>query len=109
MINAAEIYLWRTKIGTIWRPDNEVSAVFEYDKAFLNSGIEVSPFMMPLSEKLYRFPELSKLESFRGLPGLLADSLPDNKRMASKTWSKSRKFYGDREVVLYREKGNGCT
>ena len=77
MINAAEIYLWGTKIGTIWLPDNEVSAVFEYDKAFLNSGIEVSPFMMPLSEKLYRFPELSRLESFRGLPGLLADSLPD--------------------------------
>ena len=77
MTNAAEIFLWGTKIGTVWQPDNDLSAGFEYDKAFLNSGIEVSPFMMPLSEKLYRFPELSRLDSFHGLPGLLADSLPD--------------------------------
>lgn len=77
MINAAEIFLWGTKIGTIWKPDGELCANFEYDGAFLRSGIEVSPFMMPLSEKIYRFPELSRVSSFHGLPGLLADSLPD--------------------------------
>ena len=77
MINAADIYLWGTRIGTVWQPDNELYGSFEYDKAFLTSGIEVSPFMMPLSEKLYQFPALSRLDSFRGLPGLLADSLPD--------------------------------
>ena len=77
MINAAEIYLWGTKIGTVWQPEEDSSAVFEYEKTFLGSGIEVSPFEMPLSERIYRFPELSRLDAFRGLPGLLADSLPD--------------------------------
>jgi serine/threonine-protein kinase HipA len=77
MINAAEIYLWGTKIGTVWQPEEDSSAVFEYEKTFLGSRIEVSPFEMPLSERIYRFPELSRLDAFRGLPGLLADSLPD--------------------------------
>ncbi len=49
---------------------------FEYDDAFLNSGIEVSPIMMPLSKRLYEFPDLIQT-SFKGSPGLLADSLPD--------------------------------
>jgi serine/threonine-protein kinase HipA len=56
--------------------DGAAVATFEYDSAFVGSGIEVSPLMMPLSGRLYRFPALS-LETFHGLPGLLADSLPD--------------------------------
>jgi serine/threonine-protein kinase HipA len=51
-------------------------AYFEYEKGFLESGIEPSPICMPLADKLYRFPELSE-ESFHGLPGLLAESVPD--------------------------------
>lgn len=49
---------------------------FEYDRSFIHSGIEISPIMMPLSEHVYSFPELRQI-SFHGLPGLLADSLPD--------------------------------
>lgn len=49
---------------------------FEYDRSFIHSGIEISPIMMPLSERVYSFPELRQI-SFHGLPGLLADSLPD--------------------------------
>ena len=41
------------------------------------SGIEVAPFTMPLARTIYRFPALSTT-SFKGLPGLLADSLPDD-------------------------------
>jgi serine/threonine-protein kinase HipA len=51
--------------------------VFEYDKEFIQSGVELAPFKMPLSERLYTFPELNDLSAFRGLPGLVADSLPD--------------------------------
>ena len=51
-------------------------AAFEYDPAFAQSGIEISPMMMPLSRRVYSFPELSR-KTFYGLPGLLADSLPD--------------------------------
>jgi len=50
--------------------------VFQYDKDFLASNIEVAPLQMPLSATPYSFPELAK-ETFHGLPGLLSDSLPD--------------------------------
>lgn len=51
-------------------------AVFQYDREFAESGIEVSPLTMPLRTRPYSFPQLPP-ETFRGLPGLLADSLPD--------------------------------
>ena len=70
----ANVFLWGTKIGTVVLENGLGS--FEYDKSFLSSGIEVSPIVMPLSERVYAFPELAR-ESFHGLPGLLADSLPD--------------------------------
>lgn len=72
----AEVMLWDTKIGTVMLPDNSNIAIFRYDRDFLNSGIEVSPITMPLSTRQYSFAGLS-YETFRGLPGLLADSLPD--------------------------------
>ena len=77
MITACEVYLWGTKIGVIYQ-DNYLSAGrFEYDAKFINSGIELSPFKMPLSKTIYSFPELIRLDAFHGLPGLFADSLPD--------------------------------
>jgi len=76
MSTAAEVRLWGTTIGAIALRDSADSAVFEYDPAFASSGIEVAPLVMPLSERVYSFPELSK-ETFHGLPGLLSDSLPD--------------------------------
>lgn len=77
MITACEVYLWGTRIGVIYQDNHLSPGRFEYDKKFLNSGIELSPFMMPLSGRLYSFPELVRLEAFHGLPGLFADSLPD--------------------------------
>ncbi len=50
---------------------------FEYDPAFVDSGIELSPLKMPLARRIYSFPEL-RFDTFRGLPGLIADSLPDD-------------------------------
>ncbi|MGA1342765.1 MAG: type II toxin-antitoxin system HipA family toxin, partial [Hyphomonas sp.] len=50
--------------------------VFQYTPEFAQSGIEVAPLMMPLTDAPYEFPSLSR-ETFKGLPGLLADSLPD--------------------------------
>ena len=50
--------------------------VFQYDPAFAHSQIEVAPLTMPLRSAPYRFTDLSR-DTFRGLPGLLADSLPD--------------------------------
>lgn len=72
----AEVYLWGTKIGTVVQETEKDIPRFMYDMNFTKSNIEISPIMMPLSKQIYTFPEL-KQESFRGLPGLLADSLPD--------------------------------
>lgn len=72
----AEVYLWGTRIGAVAQTDNSSVPLFNYDKNFLDSGIEVSPVVMPLSPMVYSFPALSK-DTFYGLPGLLADSLPD--------------------------------
>ena len=75
-MNDAKVILWDSEIGAVsWIEERQV-AVFQYDPAFIRSGIQLSPLMMPLRELPYEFPALSR-ETFRGLPGLLADSLPD--------------------------------
>lgn len=76
MSTIAEVKIWGSTIGAVVLEDNQRTASFEYDPAFARSGIEVAPLMMPLSSRVYSFPTLAK-ESFHGLPGLLADSLPD--------------------------------
>ena len=76
MSQVAEVKLWGRTIGAISLEEGKDVAAFEYDPAFAGSGIEIAPLTMPLSDKVYSFPELSGM-TFRGLPGLLADSLPD--------------------------------
>lgn len=76
MSTLAEVQLWGRVIGAVALNDGDDVVAFEYDPAFIQSGIEVSPLTMPLAKKIYTFPELSR-QSFHGLPGLLADSLPD--------------------------------
>lgn len=77
MSSLAAVHLWGRRIGAVLLEDGSETAVFEYEPAFLRSGIEVAPLTMPLrSGERYAFPSLPR-ETFRGLPGLLADSLPD--------------------------------
>ena len=75
-MTAAQVFLWGTKIGTVVFDSETGLGSFEYDPVFATSGIEVAPIAMPLSRRVYTFPELAR-RSFHGLPGLLADSLPD--------------------------------
>jgi serine/threonine-protein kinase HipA len=75
-MDLAEVRLWGRTIGAVSQgPDADV-ARFQYDPAFAASGIELAPLTMPLARAPYAFPELDR-RSFHGLPGLLADSLPD--------------------------------
>ena len=76
MSTVAEVRLWGRTIGAVSLEEGDEVAAFEYDPAFVGSGIEISPLTMPLSNRVYTFPELSR-KTFYGLPGLLADSLPD--------------------------------
>ncbi len=73
---SAEVLLWGSVIGAVtWSEERQIS-IFQYSPEFITSGIQVSPLKMPLAEFPYQFPELRQT-TFRGLPGLLADSLPD--------------------------------
>ncbi len=74
--DVAEINLWGTPIGAvIWDAEKQLGA-FEYNPEFTKFPIEPSPITMPNRSCVYAFPELSR-QTFRGLPGLLSDSLPD--------------------------------
>ncbi|HAE42490.1 MAG TPA: toxin HipA [Clostridiales bacterium] len=72
----ARVVLWGSMIGAVsWLEDREIG-VFQYAPEFLASDIQIAPLMMPLNEFPYEFPALPR-NTFKGLPGLLADSLPD--------------------------------
>ena len=72
---AVEVKLWGTTIGALSMVEGEQVARFEYAPGFLEAGVEPSPIIMPVSKRIYSFPQLSR--TFHGLPGLFADSLPD--------------------------------
>lgn len=76
MSTLAEVRLWGATIGAVTLEDDDWVASFGYTPEFAADGVELSPLRMPLTPKPYRFPRLRE-ESFSGLPGLLADSLPD--------------------------------
>lgn len=76
MMNQGRVKLWGTQVGYFYLDESKGYISFEYDKEFVRSGIELSPIMMPLSNKVYDYPELLR-SSFKGVPGLIADSLPD--------------------------------
>ncbi len=76
-MTVAEVRLWGKTIGAVSWDENTQLANFEYQPEFIGSGIEVAPITMPLADRIYSFPALLR-ESFHGLPGLLADSLPDD-------------------------------
>jgi serine/threonine-protein kinase HipA len=72
----AKVQLWGRTIGAVSLEEGREVAAFQYDADFARSGIELSPLVMPLGEQVYQFPALSR-NTFHGLPGMLADALPD--------------------------------
>jgi serine/threonine-protein kinase HipA len=72
----ANVMLWGRRIGAVSWLDERDIGVFQYAPEFVNSGIQVAPMTMPLRNAPYEFPTLAR-DTFNGLPGLLADSLPD--------------------------------
>lgn len=76
MSTVGAVNLWGSRIGAVSIEDNSNIAVFQYEPEFVTSGIQVSPLVMPLQLEPSAFPALN-YDTFRGLPGLLADSLPD--------------------------------
>jgi serine/threonine-protein kinase HipA len=80
MIENAFINIWNKRIGAIHWNSGSGFADFEFDPTFSQYGLDVSPLKMPIREasnNIFSFPELAGSKTFKGLPGLLADVLPD--------------------------------
>ena len=81
MVNVATVLLWNKIVGAVLWDESRQYAIVEFDDSFIKRALDISPVIIPLSElqrenKIFSFPALAK-ETFYGLPGLLADSLPD--------------------------------
>ena len=78
-MKTAYVKIWDNIAGAVSWDDNKQLAFFEYDPAFVRTGLELAPLTMPLarSHEIFSFPQLDHA-TFRGLPGLLADALPDD-------------------------------
>ena len=73
----AEVWLWDAQVGAVAEAEDG-RITFEYDPAFRRRGLEISPLLLPVSlQGPVTFPELHRLTAFEGLPGVLADALPD--------------------------------
>ncbi len=83
-MQVAEVKIWGKLVGAVaWDPDDGF-ANFEYDPTFKKLGWDLAPLKMSVSDNQnqFSFPELQKEknsanDTFKGLPGLLADALPD--------------------------------
>lgn len=77
MVDVAKVNMFGFPIGTFRWDERYNVARFEYDSSFVGHGLEPSPLMMPVQEgRVYSFAGLDR-ETYKGLPGMLADSLPD--------------------------------
>ena len=72
----ASVELWGRRIGAVSWDEAGAVGMFQYEPAFVSAGIELAPLVMPAREAPYAFPALGR-DAFHGLPGLLADALPD--------------------------------
>ena len=81
MITTAFVKIWGETVGAIaWNAETAVAS-FEYDPKFIATKIDLAPIKMPISnsiKRIFSFPELRDIKTFKGLPGLLADVLPDD-------------------------------
>lgn len=80
MITTAYINIWNERVGAIAWNENTGIATFEYQPSFFENEWDLSPLKMPMdgaAKKIFSFSELRDVITFKGLPGLLADVLPD--------------------------------
>lgn len=80
MITTAYINIWEKRVGAVaWDAKTGLTS-FEYEPSFLANNWDLSPIKMPIGgseRRVFSFPELRGITTFKGLPGLLADVLPD--------------------------------
>lgn len=79
-MKVVEVMVWGFRVGAVSLDPNIGYYIFEYDPKWISRGIELSPFNMPVSQptpqKYFTFQNLS-VDTFKRLPAMLADALPD--------------------------------
>jgi len=77
MVSLAEVRLWGRLVGALaYDPHTKIST-FEYSPDWIGNGVQIAPLKMPLSRRKYQFPSLNS-ETYKGLPAVFADALPDD-------------------------------
>lgn len=100
-----DVKLWGQNVGSLYWDKDANSAVFDYERKFIRSGLDISPIVMPInrySGEPYQFLE-NRNNCFKGLPGLFADSLPDAfGNQIINEWFASRGLSGEEITPLDR-------
>ncbi|MDM1543644.1 type II toxin-antitoxin system HipA family toxin [Empedobacter sp. 189-2] len=77
MVTTAFVNIYGKRVGAVaWDPNRELAS-FEYDPQFKLEELPIAPIKMPNKNRIYSFPEFRDSDTFKGMPGLLADALPD--------------------------------
>ena len=74
-----DIKLWGKAVGSLSWDESTGTALFDYERSFIRSGLDIAPIVMPTGNYKgtpYQFLE-NRNNCFKGLPGLVADALPD--------------------------------
>ncbi|HCC95652.1 MAG TPA: toxin HipA [Flavobacteriaceae bacterium] len=77
MVTTAFINIYGQRVGAVAWDERRGIANFEYDSTFKLEQLPIAPIKMPAKNRIYNFPEFRDSETFKGLPGILADALPD--------------------------------
>ena len=77
MQNIAEVHCWNHLVGALAYDPNTKISTFEYSPEWINKGIELAPLHLPLSKQKFQFPHLNP-ETYKGLPAVFSDTLPDD-------------------------------
>lgn len=78
-IPVIQIYLWGDPVGAMSWDRERGYADFQFDDRFRRSGLDIAPLMMPLARTrgVVSFPANARARCFSGLPGMIADAMPD--------------------------------
>ena len=79
-MNTAYVTIWHSRVGAVAWDDTTGLGSFEFEPSFLRNNLDLAPLQMPMDKAracIFSFPGLRNSPAFKGLPGLLADVLPD--------------------------------
>ena len=93
-VHVAGVRLWGKDVGAVsWDTQREIS-FFEFEPAFLKTGVNISPYLIEHGQsEILSYPDINK-NTYKGLPGFLADTLPDDfgNAIIGSPWSSEIRF-----------------